>query len=368
MLGILLVKFRLIMRNPWSFIISTVSIIAFAYLLGANISNKVEVPVYSELPKNQSVEMIDILNKSNSFQYKIYKETEAVQRVEENKSELAVGLKDGEAVIVASSKGKNEQLIGYEVSKAYMNLMKKEIVLKNAASVPTINQKNLEKKLDNLEDYNVFKIEKKGFKASDTLVYDSRLQSIFGFALFFSIFTIAFNVVTILIEKQEGVWNRMLLSPLKKWKMYTSNLLYAFIIGYAQIAIVFFIFRFGLGISFYGAFGKTLFILVPYVFCIIALTLLIAALVKTMQQFNVMIPLVAVSMAMIGGAYWPLEIVTSDTILTLSKIVPLTYAMEALKGATVYGHSWDALIFPTSIMLLMGVVMIGLGIKVIDRK
>ena len=77
------------------------------------------------------------------------------------------------------------------------------------------------------------------------------------------------------------------------------------------------------------------------------------------NHFHVVMPLLAVSMAMLGGAYWPLELVSSQTIQILAKFVPLTYGMKALKGATVYGYDWSTLLYPKGIMTLMGVIGMG---------
>src|SRR5690606_42084865 len=62
------------------------------------------------------------------------------------------------------------------------------------------------------------------YRGEDSFVYDSNLQSVFGFSLFFVIYTIGFNVISILNEKQQGVWDRVILSPVRKWQMYTANL------------------------------------------------------------------------------------------------------------------------------------------------
>jgi len=88
----------------------------------------------------------------------------------------------------------------------------------------------------------------------------------------------------------------------------------------------------------------------------------------TLTQFQALISLLAVSMAMIGGAYWPLEIVSSNVLLALAKIVPLTYGMELLKGAAVYGRSITELLYPMSILFFMGVVFMGIGINLVERK
>ncbi|WP_042351056.1 ABC transporter permease [Bacillus massiliigorillae] len=368
MIGILMAKFKMLVRKPWAFIGLTVSIIIMSALIGGNFSIKSEVVVFSDLSQKEWKPLLEQLNETGAFKYTKYNEEDAIQRVREKKSELAVELKRDGANLIIATNSQNTDLVQYEVMSVYQNLKRNENVLQQASTMPTVNVQQLEKQLDSLSDYNVFKTKQETFTAQDSFVYDASLYSLFGFSLFFVIYTIAFNVVTILTEKKEGVWNRILISPTKKWEMYTGNLLYSFLTGYVQVALVFCVFRFGLDIEFHGAFGKTLIILIPYVFCIIAFSLFVAALVKNLQQFNVAISLVSVSMAMLGGAYWPIEVVTSSFMLLLAKFTPIYYGMEALKGAVIYGYDWNQIAYPIAMMCLVGVVLIGLGIKIIDRK
>src|SRR5690606_16508793 len=139
----------------------------------------------------------------------------------------------------------------------------------------------------------------------------------------------------------QGIWDRMILSPLKKSEMYVANLLYSFITGYFQVLVIFLMFRYVVGVDFHGRFFETLILLIPYVFSVVALAMLISSIVKNVQQFNAALPILAVSMAMIGGAYWPIEIVESKILLMLSKINPLTYGMEELHGVAVYGYPME---------------------------
>ena len=94
----------------------------------------------------------------------------------------------------------------------------------------------------------------------------------------------------------------------------------------------------------------------------------ITAIVKNVQQFNAVIPIVSGSLGMIGGAYWPLEIVESTFLIALSKINPITYGMEVLNGVVLYGYPLEELLFPISILILMGVVMTGIGIHLMERR
>src|SRR5690606_38788282 len=99
-----------------------------------------------------------------------------------------------------------------------------------------------------------------------------------------------------------------------------------------------------------------------YTFAIVALGMMLASIVKTPQQLSVLTPIIGVSFAMLGGAYWPIEIISNPILLTLSKFVPITYAMEALRGVAYYQYSWSDLLEPVSYLVLFGVVCMGIGI------
>src|SRR5690625_3864934 len=219
-----------------------------------------------------------------------------------------------------------------------------------------------------IEEKRVFHIKTASFSTDDEHIYDGRLHSLFGFTLFFVIYTIAYSVFQILVEKRSGVWDRMILSPVRKWEMYAGNFLYSFLVGYFQVFIIFCIFRYIMTVDFNGTFLQTLLILIPYVLAIVALSTFLIVIVISILQFNTITTIILISMAMIGGAYWPLEIVESKFMLTLSKIVPITYGMDALQSVTIYGQSMEEVLYPISILLLMSVVLTGLGIHLMEKR
>lgn len=128
------------------------------------------------------------------------------------------------------------------------------------------------------------------------------------------------------------------------------------------------VFRYITDVNFYGHFAWVLVLLIPYVFAIVALSIFITGLVKKSQHFNAVIPIVAVSMAMLGGAYWPLEIVNSPVMIAISKVIPITYGMEILKGITVNQLGLGDILYPVSILLLMGVLFLGLGLNFMEKR
>src|SRR5699024_292290 len=83
-----------------------------------------------------------------------------------------------------------------------------------------------------------------GETEEEFFIYDNRLQTLFGMTLFFAIFTIIISLSEVAEEKQRGSWDRIILSPIRKWQVYLGYLCFAFTVGVTQILLVFFMFEF----------------------------------------------------------------------------------------------------------------------------
>ncbi|MDG5473549.1 ABC transporter permease [Jeotgalibacillus sp. ET6] len=369
MIGILLARIRLFIRKPLTFVIFTGMSIGFALVLGGSGGPAaVHVPLYAEDQEVQDSFIGNALVENETYSFDWTSKAELEERITNGKAEAgAILTNDGYRLIIGVD-SPNAALIENTLSDLYRKKHQEEEIMAASGRENQADQEKLLNELRLSQESPVFTISNSHFRGTNTWMYDSTFQTLFGFTLFFVIYTIAYNVLPILIEKKDGIWYRIILSPVKKWEMYTANLLYTFFEGYLQVVIIFLIFRYWVGVDFNGRFIEALLFVIPYVFAIVAMSIFLTALVKTTQQFNAVIPILAISMAMIGGAYWPIEIVESEFLLALSKINPLTYGMEILNGIAVYGFQIDELLFPISILVIMGVVMMGLGIHLMEKR
>lgn len=354
MIGIFVTKIKWTIRNPWTLILMTCMSVLFAFIIGGNSFEAIKVPTYIESSMEDS-ELVKYIDEDGVFKIDEVSSKEAVsEQIESRKGEFGLVLWEDYFDLVVGVESPHVTLLETKVQNAYV---KRE---------QWRNIKNIVGK--DLEERQVFQIKSASFTTDDEHIYDARLHSLFGMTLFFVIYTISSSVIQILTEKRNGVWDRMILSPVRKWEMYVGNFLYSFLIGYFQVAMVLFIFRSIINIDFNGKFAYTFILIIPYVITIVALSTFIVAIVKTTQQFNAMIPIVSVSMAMIGGAFWPIEIVESELMLMLSKVVPITYGMDMLQGVTLYGQSFGDVLYPVTILLLMSVILMGMGIHLMERR
>lgn len=365
MTAILKAKFKLLIRKPGMFLGMTGMTLIFAFVIGLGDAGSVHVPVYTVDEDIRDSIIRETLDASESYAFKWMTEEEVKRNIADGKSEVGVELAtDGFRLLVGVQSGFVE-LIEQIIMEAYINHEQ----ITRLTEVTT--EKGLEISSTHIEtaiSHPPFQFKKQNFQLSDAKPYNQTYHALFGFTLFLVVYTIGGHVLQILTEKDMGIWDRLILSPVKKWQMYVGNFIFSFLIGYFQIMLIFSIFRFVIGIDFGNQFGMAAILILPYVFAIVALCILLTGLVKTAQQFNAVISIVTLSIAMIGGLFWPLDVVESEIMLTLAKFVPTTYGADIMKGVAVYGSSFSDLLQPIGILLLMGVMMAGIGIHLMEKR
>lgn len=361
MKGILLAKLAWLRRSPWTFILMTVMSVGFALVIGGSNVDNIKVPVYSELEEESFIVQQLKNNDSVTFEFASSSEEEVSEKVKQGYSDFGIFLYENHFEIAVGVESAIADLVRQAVNQAYAKDQQYEQM---ASKDSKLTKESID---EQIMDHPAFAMEISTIN-NDKWIYDNTLNPLFGFALFFVIYTITYSVFQMLVEKKTGIWDRMILSPLRKWEMYIANFVYSFAVGYIQIVMVFLIFRYLFDVQFHGHFKLAMLVIIPYVLAIVSLSIFLTGLVKSVQHYNAMVPIVALSMAMLGGAFWPLEIVESKIILLISNVIPIKYGLELLNGVTTYQMPISDLLTPIAILLLMSVLFTGLGIHLIERR
>ncbi len=205
-------------------------------------------------------------------------------------------------------------------------------------------------------------------KSNDnTVQYDGYSQGSLGFTLSFVMFTFIFAVGEILEDKKNKTWERLIISPLNKLQIYLGNLFFAFILGYSQILLLILFGSAVFNVNWGSNILAVLIILAAFTFSIVSLGLMLSQFVKTDQQLQVISPIIIISTSMLGGCYWPLEIVNSKLMLAASNFVPQGWAMKGLKSIIIYGQDFQAAVMPSLILIMMGILFLGVSV-IMDNK
>lgn len=366
MINIFLLQWQRLRRKPFMVISMLAMTTLFVIFIGG-ISNQAETPISAYFSNvfsdEEKQDIINELNELEGFSFTETKKEKAKEQVALGITSFAIYLDQSSYTFLVGTEDPNQAILDQYLQSMYREEIRIQDLV-TATGDEAMRQK-VEKSLENplIEvESHVGKVE------GDIFLFDNKLQALFGMTLFFAIYTIVFSLSEVAEEKQRGSWDRLILSPLRKWQIYLGYLNFAFFIGIVQIVLVFlafqWFFQFHLGDNWLGILA----ICCVYTFAIVSLGMLLIGLVNKSSQLNAIVPIVAVSMAMLGGAYWPIEIVDNPIVLALSKVIPMTHAMDALKSITIYGKDIADITQPLSILFLMGVLCMGIGINLMERR
>lgn len=102
-------------------------------------------------------------------------------------------------------------------------------------------------------------------------------------------------------------------------------------------------------------------ILMMFLLCVTGLGILLSTVVRTSVQLQALSPIVITATCMLGGCYWPLEIV-SPTMRTISKFTPQAWAMGALNDVVARGAGLSSIYLPLLALAGFTLVFFWLGV------
>lgn len=192
--------------------------------------------------------------------------------------------------------------------------------------------------------------------------YNSITHYSLGFSVAFVMFTLAFGAGEILEEKERGTWGRMLTTPTRPSLILAGNLIGTFIIGWIQVAILILAGQFLFNVDWGSNLLGVIIIMSTYLFAVTGFGLMLTGFVRTHAQLQAVTQVILPAFAMLGGAYWPLDMVPKSMQL-LAEFVPTGQAMNALLDVVARGKELSTVQQPIYILLIMGLIFFTIGLK-----
>ncbi|MCT4598385.1 MAG: ABC transporter permease [Vallitalea sp.] len=360
-----------------------VMMLGLTYVFGSSFSAgsyKARVYIVDNVKTNESKLLINEFYKNDSLNIKITSYDEAVSNIENSRGVGAIIIDkkiDKLQVSFMKIMDTNETItvsnIIMSTTRAYQNDVSLVDTTYNYLHENNINvdikelEENSINEINKLRQNKTFYNTKASFINGSNNNYDTRKHSLAGFALFFSMFMVFFGIGTIIDEKNNHVWQRQLVSPIKNASIMCANMLATIIIGFINILVMVYAGKYLFNISW----GKTnigiLLVLVTFIFAVSCLGLFISSFLKNQQQLSSIAPVIIVSTSMLGGTMWPLEMIQSKVLLFLADLTPQKWALQSIEKMIMYGGGIEVTIKPIIVLLLMGLVYLTLGVKLIKR-
>lgn len=196
---------------------------------------------------------------------------------------------------------------------------------------------------------------------TDNVIPQGINQSSPGMMAMFATFTMVGGAVVLLEERQAGTLRRLLVMPIRKSTILLGKLLGILVSGIIQTLILILFGALAFGVPWGSAPLALAVMVVAFSLAITALGLMFAALTKTLAQANALSTIVVLSIAALGGAWWPLDIVPG-WMQTLGRLSPISWAMDGFHDIITRGLGVTAVLPEAGILLAFTAVFLAVGV------
>jgi ABC-2 type transport system permease protein len=174
-----------------------------------------------------------------------------------------------------------------------------------------------------------------------------------------AVFGIAFALVAF---RAKGILRRLRLTPMPLGEFATARVLMALCLALAQAVVLLAVGRFAFGVTIAG----NLLDLVPLILlgalCFIAIGLLVGSVAKTEDAAAAMANLVTLPMTFLAGVFFPLDS-APGVVQAVSKVLPLTYLADGLRGVAVRDHSFMWTLPKLGVLAGFTVVLVAVSLR-----
>jgi ABC-2 type transport system permease protein len=185
-------------------------------------------------------------------------------------------------------------------------------------------------------------------------------QSVPGMGSMYVMFTVLAGATALILERKQWTLQRLVMMPIKRWQILGGKLTARFILGMIQYAVAFGV-GMVLGVRFWNNIIGILALMIAFSLCMTALAFLVATVVKTDAQAASITLLLALMIAPLGGAWWPLEIVP-DFMKVAAFATPMGWAMHGYNQLMIYGGDLTDIVLPVLVLLVASAVMFGIAV------
>ena len=177
-----------------------------------------------------------------------------------------------------------------------------------------------------------------------------------GFSIMFLMMSMMSVTGTILEARKNGVWYRMMSTPLTRLNVLGGYMLSFFFTGWIQFGVLMVASSVLFGVE-WGNMPALIVLVSAMMLCVVGLGLFIAGFVKTTEQQSTIGSIVIISTCMLGGLYWPLDIV-SDTMRKIAEFVPQSWAMEGFTEVVARGGTLGDIGMQVAVLLAFAAVFL----------
>ncbi len=207
-----------------------------------------------------------------------------------------------------------------------------------------------------------YSVDPQAVTAHNGTPYNGYAHSFAGMSVQFILFMGVEVGISMLLQRERGLWKRLRAAPLSKGLLLGSRAISAAITSMMILVVVFGFARIVFHVHIDGSMAGFLGICIGFSLMTASFGLLIAGLGKTAEATRGLAILVTLMMVMLGGAWVP-AFLFPKWLQTLTMFIPTRWAMDGLDGMTWRGLGFSAALQPIGLLLLATAIFTGLAIS-----
>jgi ABC-2 type transport system permease protein len=167
-------------------------------------------------------------------------------------------------------------------------------------------------------------------------------------------------------EKEQGTLDGLLVSPVSRVAIIMGKTEAQSVRGLAQGAIILVLAMTIFGVKVYGSFLLVVLILILGILSFVGLGILVSASVAEQETAMTINMTITFPMMFLSGAFFPLQQMPG-AMQAISKLIPLTYEVEALRQVMVLGAGINEVLRPILMLVAFSVVTLAISIPAFKR-
>ena len=193
-------------------------------------------------------------------------------------------------------------------------------------------------------------------------------QQVPGFSVTFLLLGLLLGVsLGLLDERDWGTLDRIRAMPIAPRNVLLGKLAARFMVGMAQMIVLFAVGYFVFGVSLGPQPWVLLLPIAGIVFAGTAFGLIVAGIARTRDAVLPLGAIVIMSMAAIGGCWWPIDL-EPRWMRTIALALPTTWAMESFNDLMIRLRGVDAALKPTAVLVAYGLAYLAIGLWLFRRR
>jgi len=186
-------------------------------------------------------------------------------------------------------------------------------------------------------------------------------QSIPGMGSMYVMFTVLGGTAVLLRERRQWTLQRLSVLPLTRAQILGGKILTYFTLGMIQYLVIFAVGA-AVGLDFGGDWLGLLLIMIAFVLCTTALAFVLAIYMQNEEQAAGTARLLSLTLAPLGGAWWPLAIVP-DFMQTVAKLSPVAWAMQGFHELIFYQGTVVSVLPEVGVLLAAAALLFGIALS-----